>query len=191
MGREAARDKMEAPEPKPEAAEAEEAGEAAETLEDETSGADFQPIVQLQEVQVCSGEEDEEVLYATRGKLYRWGEDVKGEKMWKDRGTGEIKLLKHHDSGKIRVLLRVDKTKKIRLNYYIAKDLELKVNPTSDKAWTYIAVDYSDEEATYSSLCVKFKDPETANAFRDQWNAAREMVAAGDEGEDDKAEEEV
>merc|ERR1712054_676530 len=128
-------------------------------------------------------EEDEEVLHSTRGKLYRWGEDVKGEKMWKDRGTGDVKLLKHHDTGKVRVLLRVDKTKKIRLNHYISPDLELKVNPTSDKAWTYITTDYSDEEPVVSSLCVKFKDPETANQFKDQWNAARDIVAARDGGD--------
>merc|ERR1712072_142104 len=93
-----------------------EEGEARETLEDESAGADFKPIVQLAEVQVCTGEEDEEVLPwhdMPRGRLYRWGEDVKGEKMWKDRGTGDVKLLKHHDTGKVRVLLRVDKTKKI------------------------------------------------------------------------------
>merc|ERR1712054_437627 len=87
-------------------------------------------------------EEDEEVLYSTRAKLYRWGEDVKGEKLWKDRGTGELKLLKHHDTGKIRVLLRVDKTRKIRLNHYLQKDLELKTTPTSDRAWLYVTTDY-------------------------------------------------
>merc|ERR1712072_851177 len=168
-----------------------EEGEARETLEDESAGADFKPIVQLAEVQVCTGEEDEEILHACRGKLYRWGEDVKGEKMWKDRGTGELKLLKHHDIGKIRVLLRVDKTKKIRLNHYLSKDLELKVNPTSDKAWTYIATDYSDEEAVVSNLCLKFKEPEVANAFKEAWDAARTALAAGGDEDDDKAEEEV
>merc|ERR1712072_1009401 len=159
-------------------------------LRDESAGADFKPIVQLAEVQVCTGEEDEEILHACRGKLYRWGEDVKGGKMWKDRGTGELKLLKHHDTGKIRVLLRVDKTKKIRLNHYLSPDLELKVNPTSDKAWTYITTDYSDEEAVVSNLCLKFKEPEVANAFKEAWDAARASLAAGGE-DDDKAEEEV
>merc|ERR1711998_520143 len=165
-------------------------GDAGETLEDETSGADFKPIVQLAEVQVCTGEEDEEILYSTRAKLYRWGEDVKGEKMWKDRGTGELKLLRHHDTGKIRVLLRVDKTKKIRLNHYLGADLELKVNPTSDRAWTYIATDYSDETSEVSSLCIKFKDPETANAFKAKWDEVRTQVGSA-VADDDKAEEEV
>merc|ERR1712072_607394 len=158
-------------------------------LRDESAGADFKPIVQLAEVQVCTGEEDEEILHACRGKLYRWGEDVKGEKMWKDRGTGELKLLKHHDTGKVRLLLRVDKTRKIRLNHYISKDCELKGKPTSDKSWTYITTDYSDEEPVVSNLCLKFKEPEVANAFRDAWNRCLDMIGGGED--DDKAEEEV
>merc|ERR1712046_198797 len=149
-----------------------------ETLEDESSGAHFEPLVQLAEVQVCTGEEDEETLYSTRAKLYRWGEDVKGEKCWKDRGTGEVKLLKHHDTGKIRVLLRVDKTRKIRLNHYLQKELELNVNPTSDKAWTYTTTDYSDETPEPSNLCIKFKDPETANAFKENWDSLRSALGS-------------
>ena len=96
-----------------------------------------------------------------RAKLYRWGEDVKGEKCWKDRGTGQLKLLKHHDTGKIRVLLRVDKTKKIRLNHYLQASVELQVNPTSDRTWNYITNDFSDATPEMSSLAVKFKDPES------------------------------
>lgn len=166
-------------------------GNDGETLEDETSGAHFEPLVQLAEVQVCSGEEDEEVLYTTRAKVYRYGEDVKGEKCWKDRGTGELKLLKHHDTGKIRVLLRVDKTRKIRLNHYLSQALELNTSPTSDKAFTYFTTDYSDETPDVSTLTVKFKDPETANAFKEQWDAARNMIGNASAEDDDKAEEEV
>merc|ERR1712086_262037 len=165
-------------------------GDAGETLEDESSGAHFEPVVQLAEVQVCTGEEDEEILYETRAKLYRWGEDVKGEKCWKDRGTGQLKLLKHHDTGKIRVLLRVDKTKKIRLNHYLQASVELQVNPTSDRTWNYITNDFSDATPEMSSLAVKFKDPETANAFKDNWDKIRATVGSA-EPDDDKAEEEV
>lgn len=37
---------------------------------------------------------------------------------WKERGTGEIKLLKHNETGKIRVLMRREKTLKICANHY-------------------------------------------------------------------------
>merc|ERR1711998_40308 len=165
-------------------------GAGGETLEDESSGAHFEPVVQLAEVQVCTGEEDEEILYSTRAKVYRWGKDVGGDPCWKERGTGDLKLLKHHDTGKIRVLLRVDKTKKIRLNHYISPELELKANPTSDKSWQYIATDYSDESPETGCLNMKFKDPETANALKEQWDQCRTMVGSA-QPDDDKAEEEV
>jgi len=113
-----------------------------------------------------------------------------GDPCWKERGTGDLKLLKHHDTNKIRVLLRVDKTKKIRLNHYISPELELKANPTSDKSWQYIATDYSDESPETGCLNMKFKDPETANAFMEQWKKCCEMAGSASP-DDDKAEEEV
>lgn len=41
-------------------------------------------------VEVVTGEEDEEVLYTHRAKLYRL---TKGE--WKERGIGDVKILFH------------------------------------------------------------------------------------------------
>ena len=46
-----------------------------------------------------SGEEDEEVLIEDRCKLYRFIEGFSG-KEWKERGLGQIKILKHKVSGK-------------------------------------------------------------------------------------------
>merc|ERR1711907_54991 len=92
-------------------------GDAGETLEEEC-GAEFTPLVQLSLQQVCSGEDDEDVLFQTRAKASRFGKDVKGEACWKERGKGDIKLLKNKENGKVRVLLRVDKTRKIRLNHF-------------------------------------------------------------------------
>jgi Ran-binding protein 1 len=37
---------------------------------------------------------------------------------WKERGTGEMKLLKHKETKKIRLLMRRDKTLKICANHY-------------------------------------------------------------------------
>jgi len=99
-------------------------------------------------------------------------------------------MLKHHDTGKIRVLLRVDKTRKIRLNHYMKPDLELQPNPTSDRSWMYITQDYSDDTPEISQLNIKFKDPEIAGAFKAKWDEIRTAMGEGQE-DDDKAEEEV
>ena len=51
------------------------------------------------QVEVKTGEEDEEVLYSHRAKLYRFAKET-GE--WKERGLGDIKLLEHRQTHKIR-----------------------------------------------------------------------------------------
>ena len=84
------------------------AAEAAETPITEAGGegapdeaestAVFKPLVQLEEVEVVSGEEDEEILMGMRGKLFQYTETMlnkgSGNKQWIERGVGEIKLLK-------------------------------------------------------------------------------------------------
>jgi Ran-binding protein 1 len=60
-------------------------------------------------------EEDEDVLFKMRSKLFRFDKPA-GE--WKERGTGEVKLLKHKDTQKIRLLMRRDKTHKICANHF-------------------------------------------------------------------------
>lgn len=47
-------------------------------------------------------------------KLYRFDADA-GE--WKERGVGQARLLEHKDNKKIRLLMRQEKTLKIRANH--------------------------------------------------------------------------
>lgn len=48
-------------------------------------------------------------------KLYRFDSDA-GE--WKERGVGQTRLLKSNENGKIRLLMRQEKTLKIRANHF-------------------------------------------------------------------------
>merc|ERR1712039_940750 len=93
---------------------------------------------------IDSGEESEKLLYSQRSKLYRFRD---GE--WKDRGVGEAKLYKHNDSGKVRFLLRQEKTQKIVANHYVIDVppfCDLRPNADSDKCWVWTAYECSDEE---------------------------------------------
>ena len=94
----------------------------------------FEPIVPLPElVEVRTGEEDEEVLFKHRAKVssialaptltltltptmqvYRYCGETK---QWKERGVGDIKILRHRVSGVQRVLLRRDQVHKIAANH--------------------------------------------------------------------------
>lgn len=49
-----------------------------------------------------------------KAKLYRF--DKEGNQ-WKERGTGTVKLLKHKDTAKVRLVMRQAKTLKICANH--------------------------------------------------------------------------
>lgn len=57
--------------------------------------------VDLPEVKKVTGEENEECIFKMRAKIYRMRDD-----QWKERGTGNAKLLRHKENKKIRFLLR-------------------------------------------------------------------------------------
>lgn len=52
-----------------------------------------------------------------RAKLFKF---VKETTEWKERGTGDVRLLKHKDNGKTRLVMRRDKTLKVCANHYSA-----------------------------------------------------------------------
>ena len=61
----------------------------------------FEPLVQLPEVEVKTGEEEEDVVYSHRAKLFRYDLDTT---QWKERGIGEMKILRHQETGAILLL---------------------------------------------------------------------------------------
>ena len=76
----------------------------------------FEPIVRLTEkVEVKTNEEQEEQTFKMRAKLFRF--DREGRE-WKERGTGDVRLLKHAENGKTRLVMRRDKTLKVCANHY-------------------------------------------------------------------------
>lgn len=52
---------------------------------------------------------------SSRAKLFRYDAEAKE---WKERGTGDVRFLKHKETGKVRLLMRRDKTLKICANHY-------------------------------------------------------------------------
>lgn len=72
--------------------------EEEENYEEEENATYFTPVIPLPDkVEVKTGEEDEEVLYSHRCKLYRFI-----DREWRERGIGDIKILKHKETGKLR-----------------------------------------------------------------------------------------
>ena len=68
-------------------------------------------------------------------------------KEWKERAKGDIKLLKSKATGRVRCLVRQEKTLKVRANFVVAPELELKGMPGSDKSYIWSAMDGSDDSS--------------------------------------------
>lgn len=72
--------------------------------EPESNDPHFEPIIPLPAlVQVTTGEEDEDVVFTERAKLYRFDSSVKE---WKEKGVGCMKILNNKDKKTYRILLR-------------------------------------------------------------------------------------
>jgi len=142
-----------------------------ENAEEEEADVHFEPLVQLEKVEVKTNEEDEEVVYKVRAKLFRFHADTKE---WKERGTGDVKFLKHKETGKTRILMRRDKTLKICANHLITKDYELKPNIGSDRSWVYtVTADVSEGEPEAQTLAIRFGNKENADKFKEYFDAAK------------------
>lgn len=141
-------------------------------VEEETGGT-FEPVHKLDEaVVVKTHEEDEEVLFKMRAKLFRF---IAESSEWKERGTGDVRMLQHRESKKVRLVMRRDKTFKVCANHYITPEMALSPNVGSDRSWVYnVAADVSDGEATAETLAIRLANSENATLFKNAFTSAQE-----------------
>jgi len=154
---------------------------------DEDCSKEYEPVVKLAEVETKTGEENEEVLFKIRSKLFRFSKD---RNEWKERGTGDVRLLKHKENKKTRLLMRREKTLKICLNHYVNASVELQENVGSDRSWVWHGVDYADGERDEALLAIRFRDSTNANAFKEAYDNARTYMnelASGEAPKDEEA----
>lgn len=68
-----------------------------------------------EKVEAATNEEKEEQVFKMRAKLFKFDRPTKA---WRERGTGDVRLLKHKENQKTRLVMRQDKTLKVRANHY-------------------------------------------------------------------------
>ena len=143
--------------------------------EGDHDGPHFEPIIPLPDkIDVKTGEEDEEVMFSHRAKLYRF---VTDDKQWKERGVGDIKLLRNRQSGKMRVLMRRDQVLKICANHQITIDMKLQPNAGSDRSWVWSTLaDFSEQECKAEQLAVRFKSEDIAKQFKEKFEECQELL---------------
>ncbi|CUS09696.1 unnamed protein product [Tuber aestivum] len=151
----------------------------------------FEPVVSLEKVEVKSNEESEEEVFKMRAKLFKFDKD---SREWKERGTGDVKLLKHTENGKTRLVMRRDKTHKVCANHYskpphalsrtfnmlihfplVVPDMKLSPNVGSDRSWVWnTSADVSEGEPEAQTLAIRFANPENANLFKKAFITAQQ-----------------
>ncbi|KAG5353168.1 single stranded nucleic acid binding protein [Termitomyces sp. Mn162] len=125
---------------------------------EEEADVHFEPVIKLTEqVETKTMEEDEEVLFKMRAKLFRFDSE---STEWKERGTGDVRLLSHKETRKVRLVMRRDKT--------------LKPNIGSDRSWVWkVAADYSETPPTSETLAIRLANAENANQFKAKFEEAQ------------------
>ncbi|WFC94429.1 Ran GTPase binding protein Sbp1 [Malassezia brasiliensis] len=142
----------------------------------------FEPVIKLEhQVEVKTNEEDEDVQFKIRAKLFRFDKE---SKEWKERGTGDVRLLKHKETGKVRLVMRRDKTLKVCANHFVAPDIKLQPNVGSDRSWVYnVTADVSDGEPAAETLAIRFANSENADLFKKEFEAAQKTNESAGKGE--------
>jgi len=171
-----------APAPEPQAAAADD-----DAPEEEVTAQWESKYKDLKEVKVESGEEEDDILFKMRCKLFHFlkaEEKYGGQMEWKEKGVGDVKLLKNRKTSKIRLLMRREKTLKIVANHLVIDDgkgtFNLKEHPSSDRSWTYTAQDFSEGETQLTTFAIRFANADNANTFKAKYEECQAEQKGGD-----------
>merc|ERR1711962_93574 len=124
-------------------------------------------IVQLEKVEQAKNEDGETEVFKMRAKLYRYFVDEEDGSTWKERGVGDVRILKNTTTSSYRLIMRRDQTLKICLNHSLLPRMEIRNHATSEKAllWSTPA-DFADGESKAETFCIRFGKPEGAADFK-------------------------
>lgn len=110
----------------------------------------------MEPIEIKTGEEDEDLLFEHRCKLYRLR-----DKEYKERGLGTIKALRHRTTGKGRLIMRRDAIGLVCLNCWECSKIEL----VRENSIRWLGLDASDGDPEPTIFLVKFKTPELTSEF--------------------------
>lgn len=144
---------------------------ASENPEEYEPQVDFKPLVKLQEVETKTGEEDEEIMFKNRCKLFRFNSELKE---WKEKGVGDIKILKHKLKNTYRVLMRREQVLKLCANHRINPDIKLE--NLNEKQLTWHVQDCSEEQPRSEILLAKFRHEEEATKFKTVFQEVQKIL---------------
>lgn len=105
------------------------------------------------------------------GKLFTFDKE---SREWKQRGTGDISLLRRKGSGKTRLFVRRAKTLQVIADHEIVPEMKLTPGARCDRSWVWHAPEgVSETEPGVCGVAVRFVDAAGANCFKDAFVRAQ------------------
>jgi Ran-binding protein 1 len=124
----------------------------------------------------------QEALITLRGKLFLYGETLldvgTGNKTWRERGIGEVRLLRHRELQRVRLLMRQEKTMKVIANHAVDPRIKLEPNVSSDRSWVWSAFDFAEGELKETVFAMRFANTDIAQEFKDAFEKAQVEMEA-------------
>ncbi|KAK2142023.1 hypothetical protein LSH36_1004g00006, partial [Paralvinella palmiformis] len=118
-------------------------------------------------------EQGNEKLFGEQGKLYVNNSE---SKEWKERGIGEIQILKDNTKATYRILMLREQSQKVCADHCLTKNMKLLRMDGNKKSWCWFAEDFMNEsELCIKQFSVRFKTEEVSSNFRKVFD---ECVAA-------------
>lgn len=123
-----------------------------------------------------------------RAKLFIYGETLldagTGNKTWRERGVGDVRILRHKEHQRLRLLMRQEKTMKVIANHAMDPRIQLEPNVGSDRSWVWSAYDFAQGELEETVFAMRFADSDVANEFKEKFMACQKEMEALLAGED-------
>ena len=133
--------------------------------EEEVVNTDYK-IVDLPEVKVETNEGQEEVIFSAKSKMYRFTDN-----QWKERGIGELKIVKNKPTSRVRCFLKQEQTFKLRCMFELLAETgeSLEKLKTAEKSWMWKCIDFSEGKAKVEKFCARFKTAEDFDKFAEEF----------------------
>lgn len=119
--------------------------------------------LKVEEIEVHTGEEDEETRHQTRGRLFHLSEDG----AWKERGTGTLKInVKRHAGQRARLIMRADAVHRVLLNAPLFHGMSVSI--AQDPKFVKIASLESGKVSQYLFKCLGASAAVTGQELHDR-----------------------
>jgi Ran-binding protein 1 len=131
-------------------------------------------------------------MFSQRAKLFIFGETLldvgTGNKSWRERGIGDIRILRHREHQRLRVLMRQEKTMKVIANHALDPRCVLEPNAGNDRSWVWSAFDFAGGELVETIFAIRFGDTDKALDFKvafEKYQKEMQGVLDGDDKPDE------